>query len=64
MDAVLGARGAGWPEAQLHYEFFSATPTASASDGGFEVQLASSGRVVVVPKDQSVVQRWPRPAWK
>jgi vanillate monooxygenase ferredoxin subunit len=57
MDTVLGsARGAGWPEAQLHYEFFSAAPTASASDGSFEVQLASSGRVVVVPKDQSVVQ--------
>jgi vanillate O-demethylase ferredoxin subunit len=57
MDAVLGsARGAGWPEAQLHYEFFSAAPTASASDGSFEVQLASSGRVVVVPRDQSVVQ--------
>jgi vanillate O-demethylase ferredoxin subunit len=57
MDAVLGsARGAGWPEPQLHYEFFSAAPTASASDGSFEVQLASSGRVVVVPKDQTVVQ--------
>jgi vanillate O-demethylase ferredoxin subunit len=57
MDAVLGtARGAGWPEAQLHYEFFSAAPTASESDGSFEVQLASSGRVVVVPKDRSVVQ--------
>ena len=57
MDAVLAtARGAGWPEARLHYEFFSAAPTASASDGSFEVQLASSGRVVVVPKDRSVVQ--------
>jgi vanillate O-demethylase ferredoxin subunit len=57
MDAVLGtARAAGWPEAQLHYEFFSAAPTASDSDGSFEVQLASSGRIVVVPKDQSVVQ--------
>ena len=57
MDAVLGAaRGAGWPEPQLHYEFFSAAPTATDADGSFEVKLASSGRVVVVPKDQSVVQ--------
>jgi vanillate O-demethylase ferredoxin subunit len=57
MDAALGAaRAAGWPEAQLHYEFFSAAPTATDSDGSFEVQLASSGRVVVVPKDKTVAQ--------
>lgn len=57
MDAVLGAaRGAGWPEAQLHYEFFSAAPVKSEADGSFEVKLASSGRIVAVPKDKSVVQ--------
>jgi vanillate O-demethylase ferredoxin subunit len=57
MDAVLGAaRAAGWPESQLHYEFFSAAPTATDSDGSFEVQLASSGRIVVVPKDKTVAQ--------
>ena len=57
MDAVLaGARAAGWPEAQLHYEFFSAAPTATDADGSFEVQLASSGRVIVVPKDKTVAQ--------
>ena len=57
MDAVLGtARAAGWPEAQLHWEFFGAAPTASADDGGFEVQLASSGRVIMVARDQSVAQ--------
>jgi vanillate O-demethylase ferredoxin subunit len=57
MDAVLGtARGAGWPESQLHYEFFSAEPVKSDADGSFEVKLASSGRVVVVPKDKTVVQ--------
>ena len=50
------ARAAGWPEAQLHYEFFSAAPTATDSDGSFEVQLASSGRIVVVPKDKTVAQ--------
>lgn len=57
MDAVLGAaRAAGWPEAQLHYEFFSAAPTATDADGSFEVQLASSGRIIVVPKDKTVAQ--------
>ncbi len=57
MDAVLGsARAQGWPEAQLHYEFFSAEVGPAADDEAFEVQIASSGRVVVVPKDKTVVQ--------
>jgi vanillate O-demethylase ferredoxin subunit len=57
MDAVLStARGAGWPEAQLHYEFFSAEVVKSDADASFEVKLASSGKVVVVPKDKTVVQ--------
>ncbi len=57
MDAVLGtARAAGWPEAQLHYEFFGAEVLKSDSDASFEVKLASSGRIVMVPKDQTVVQ--------
>ena len=57
MDAVLGtARAAGWPEAQLHFEFFGAAPVAADGDQAFEVQLASSGRVVVVPAGRSVVQ--------
>ncbi len=56
MDAVLGsARAKGWPESQLHYEFFSAEPVKSDADGSFEVQLASSGRIVTVAKDQTVV---------
>jgi vanillate O-demethylase ferredoxin subunit len=57
MDAVLQtARGAGWPEHQLHYEFFAAAVPKSANDGSFEVKLASSGRVLTVSKDQTVVQ--------
>ena len=57
MDAVLAAaRAAGWPEDQLHFEFFSAAPVKSDSDGSFEVKLASSGRVVAVPKDKTIVQ--------
>jgi vanillate O-demethylase ferredoxin subunit len=57
MDAVLGtARAAGWPEAQIHYEFFGAEVAKSDSDASFEIKLASSGRIVMVPKDQTAVQ--------
>ncbi|OGA94762.1 MAG: Vanillate O-demethylase oxidoreductase [Burkholderiales bacterium RIFCSPHIGHO2_12_FULL_61_11] len=57
MDAVLNtARAKGWPEHQLHYEFFAAEVVPSASDASFEVKLASSGRIITVPKDQTVVQ--------
>ncbi len=57
MDAVLGAaRASGWVESHLHYEFFSAMVEASDSDAAFEVVVASSGRVIPVAKDQTVVQ--------
>lgn len=57
MDAVLAsARQQGWPESQLHWEFFAAEVASKATDESFEVQVASSGRVVVVPKSQTVVQ--------
>jgi vanillate O-demethylase ferredoxin subunit len=57
MDAVLAiARSQGWPEDQLHYEFFSAGPIDTANDADFEVQIASSGKVIIVGKEQTVVQ--------
>lgn len=57
MDAVLNmARVKGWNDDQLHYEFFSAEVVKSDSDGSFQVKLASSGKIVVVPKDQTVVE--------
>ena len=57
MDAVLGAaRGMGWPEQQLHCEFFAGETERPVDANSFEVQLASSGRVVRVPPDQTVVQ--------
>lgn len=57
MDHVLGAaRSAGWPAAQLHFEFFGAEIARSDADESFEVKLASSGRVVTVGRDQTVVQ--------
>jgi vanillate O-demethylase ferredoxin subunit len=57
MDAVLAkARASGWPEPQLHYEFFAAEVVKSESDGSFDVKLASSGKVVRIAKDKTVVQ--------
>ena len=57
MDAVLGtARAQGWPESQLHYEFFAADIAKSESDASFEIKLASSGRIVMVPRDKTVTQ--------
>ncbi len=57
MDAVLeSARAAGWLEAQLHYEFFAAEVQILETDGSFEVQVSGSDKVVVVAKDQTVVQ--------
>ncbi len=57
IDATLAAaRSAGWQPQQLHFEFFSAEVSPSESDESFEVKLASSGRIVVVAKDQTVIQ--------
>ena len=58
MDAVLGtARQQGWEEKRLHWEFFAAADAGPrGGDAAFEVQLASSGRVVSVAADQSVTQ--------
>lgn len=57
MDWVLAsARTAGWPETRLHFEFFGASVAPSATDGAFDVQIASSGRVIHIPADRTVVQ--------
>jgi len=57
MDWLLeAARVAGWPAQRLHYEFFGAQIIKSEDDASFEVKLASTGKIVVVPKDKTVVQ--------
>jgi vanillate O-demethylase ferredoxin subunit len=57
MDAVLEfARTAGWPEPQLHYEFFAAEVQHLETDGSFEVQVLGSEQIIVVTKDKTVVQ--------
>ncbi|MGU7784790.1 PDR/VanB family oxidoreductase [Burkholderia sp. PU8-34] len=55
IDAVLAAaRARGWHGCDLHYELFTeAAP--QAGDTAFEVELKSSGTVLTVPEDQSVL---------
>jgi vanillate O-demethylase ferredoxin subunit len=51
------ARARGWPEARLHREFFAAsTPNVTSEEGAFEVQLRSTGQVLTVPADRSIVE--------
>lgn len=55
MDAVLGAaKQGGWSSAQLHKEHFSAAPIDASASGGFEIQLARSGRTLTVGPTESV----------
>jgi vanillate O-demethylase ferredoxin subunit len=58
IDAVLdAARQQRWSEKRLHWEFFAAANVGPrGEDTAFEVQLASSGRVVSVAVGQSVTQ--------
>lgn len=56
IDAVIGATDRlGWSPDRVHLERFSnADSTLRAADGSFEVQLASSGRVIQVGAEESV----------
>ncbi|MFK7831166.1 MAG: 2Fe-2S iron-sulfur cluster-binding protein [Congregibacter sp.] len=56
MDAVLAAsREAGWPESQLHYEFFTADVGAKDGDRGFDLVLAKTGATVTVGADETAI---------
>lgn len=58
INAVLDqAKAAGWPDAQVHSEFFAGEEVkAQAGDGSFQVKLASSGKLITVPADTTVVK--------
>ncbi|KWF94607.1 Vanillate O-demethylase oxidoreductase [Burkholderia cepacia] len=56
MNWVLeSARTEGWHEERLHREYFAAAPTDKSSDGAFDVQIASTGKIIQVAADQTVV---------
>lgn len=57
MDHVLDtAKAFGWPDDQLHREYFAATPVDTSGDGTFEVRLNRSGRTFEVPTGKSVLE--------
>ncbi|WP_354442339.1 PDR/VanB family oxidoreductase [Ottowia thiooxydans] len=57
MSAVLDAvKALQWPEEQVHFEYFAGEPKSSGDTDSFEVQIASSGAVIVVQKDQTALE--------
>jgi vanillate O-demethylase ferredoxin subunit len=50
------AQGMGWPQAQIHTEYFTAAPQDTTRDRAFDVKLASSGKTVRIEAGQTVVQ--------
>ncbi len=57
MHHVLSAaHAAGWPDNQVHREFFAAAPIDHCADQPFEVELARSGRVFQIPAERSVFE--------
>ncbi|MEH6437759.1 PDR/VanB family oxidoreductase, partial [Massilia sp. DD77] len=53
---LSSARAQGWPEAQLHVEYFAGAVIDTTGDQAFDVKLASSGKVVSVPAGRTVIQ--------
>ena len=45
----------GWPNAQLHIEYFAGAEQDTSDDESFEVKIASSGASFTVPKDKRVI---------
>jgi vanillate monooxygenase ferredoxin subunit len=56
MSWVIGnARRLGWADANIHREFFVAAPADTPNDRAFEVKIASTGQIVTVPRERSIV---------
>ena len=57
IDFIIGAaRAKGWPDTSIHYELFAGNAISHETDGSFEVLIASSGQLVTVPPDKTVVE--------
>lgn len=54
-DILSTARHLGWREDRLHYEAFSGLP-AAAGDQSFSIRIASTGEVLTVPPEKTVLQ--------
>ncbi len=57
MEYILNtAKELNWPSQQLHREYFSADPVDNTNDGSFEVKISSTGQVVEIPADKTVLE--------
>ncbi|WP_129775369.1 PDR/VanB family oxidoreductase [Peristeroidobacter soli] len=50
------AKARGWPDGQTHREYFAPAEQSATPAGQFEVELASSGQVFVIPADKPIVE--------
>ncbi len=56
MDAVIhAARASGWPEANVHREYFNGAQQDDSRNVAFDVKIASTGRVIHVERDKTVL---------
>jgi len=56
MDLVIAtAKEKGWPDAHVHREYFAGEVYGAEGNVGFNVRLASTGKVIPIAKDKSVV---------
>lgn len=56
IDAVfVQARSSGWPEGNLHREYFGVVVQVAGGDRAFEVELARSQKRILVLADQTIV---------
>ena len=55
-DAVIDcATSKNWQSTHIHREYFSAAPIDHSDDGSFEIEINSSGDILTVPSDQSML---------
>jgi len=54
LDAVVGATK-DWPSGRVHFERFEPLEFDAATNTSFEVEIASSGAVLTVPADRSIL---------
>nr|WP_284504625.1 PDR/VanB family oxidoreductase [Caballeronia sp. ATUFL_M1_KS5A] len=56
MDFIIeSATKNGWPDELIHREYFAAAPKKAANDAPFDVRIASTGKVIHVPAEETVV---------
>jgi vanillate O-demethylase ferredoxin subunit len=57
IDYVVNtAKDSGWPQTHIHLEYFAAAEIDVSGDGAFDVKIASSGQVIRIAADKTVVQ--------